>query len=165
MENLSKKSAKPSKYFGFVFGLCLIAIPITLYLVHLHFEPSATSVCNFGEGWDCDIVNKSEYSKFFGIPVSLIGLAGYIVIAALAFALWKNWNFQKIHQSLTHKNAAKLLTLVTGGGLLFTLYLTAVETFILETYCIFCVTQQVIILIIFMILIKALFSYPKETKV
>jgi len=42
-----------------------------------------------------------------------------------------------------------VLLAVSGLGLLFSLYLTSVEFFILFVVCIFCVTQQVVIAVLF----------------
>ena len=41
--------------------------------------------CSISRG--CEMVNMSEYSVFLGIPVSAIGLAGYLAILALAAGL------------------------------------------------------------------------------
>src|SRR6266536_5407204 len=44
-----------------------------------------TSPCSINERWDCGIVNHSPYSMLAGIPVAVIGIAGYLLLAALAF--------------------------------------------------------------------------------
>ena len=38
-----------------------------------HFRKSKTSYCDFGQSFNCDIVNRSEYSTIAGVPVALIG--------------------------------------------------------------------------------------------
>ena len=47
----------------------------------LHFSVHysvATSPCSINEKWDCDVVNHSSYSLIQGIPVAIIGIAGYL---------------------------------------------------------------------------------------
>src|SRR5581483_9643610 len=58
-------------------GLGVVVSSISLY--H-HFGTSKTSFCNFGESFNCDLVNRSQYSTVLGVPVALIGLCGYILI-------------------------------------------------------------------------------------
>ena len=54
------------------------------------------------------------------------------------------------------------LLIASGGGLAFALYLTAMEAFVLHAWCLYCVAQQIDILIIF---ILALVLFFKENKV
>ena len=49
-----------------------------------HYGTSATSYCDIGENFNCDIVNRSTYSTVAGVPVALIGIAGYLAVLALA---------------------------------------------------------------------------------
>lgn len=125
-----------SRYRWLIF-LNIVAILATAYLTYVHFKPDASTICSFSEKWDCEIVNKSIYSSFFGVPVSLLGMASYILL--LIFSV----------RGLKHEQR-RLLSLVLGcviGAVGFSLYLTSIEAFVLKTFCIFCVTQQVIILL------------------
>src|ERR1700749_3437604 len=54
-----------------------------------HYAKSATTYCDFGEKFNCDIVNRSEYSTLVGIPVAGIGVAGYAALLALA-TYWRS---------------------------------------------------------------------------
>ena len=38
-----------------------------------HYGTSKTKFCDIGNTFNCDIVNRSEYSSVLGIPVALIG--------------------------------------------------------------------------------------------
>src|SRR5258708_16724597 len=44
-----------------------------------------TSPCSINERWDCGIVNHSPYAMLFGVPVAVIGIAGYLLLGVLAF--------------------------------------------------------------------------------
>lgn len=114
-----------------------IAIPATAFLVYLHYQPEASTVCNLGAALNCDIVNKSIYAEIFGIPVAILGLITYLIL--LFFSIRGFFRNQK--------KLIPYLTLFTLGGVVFSLYLTYIEAFVLKTYCVFCVTQQIIILI------------------
>ena len=102
----------------------------------------------------CDMVNASVYSEFLGIPVAGIGLIGYAALFAIAIAgLQPNW--------LAERWPDKLLALLSGIAVVFTLYLTYAEIFILGAICQWCVVSQAVILAIFVLALLGL----KETNI
>lgn len=130
----------------------LAAMAVATYLTWAHFKPSLTDFCVFGEWWNCDIVNKSIYSEIFGIPVAILGLLAYT--AFFIFSIRGLFRDQK-------KLVPYFLFLVSGGTF-FALYLTGIETFMLKTYCLFCVIQQILILIELNIAVK-LYQLSKKS--
>lgn len=89
-----------------------------------HYTKSPTEYCSFDETFDCDVVNRSSYSRFLGVPVALIGLVGYAVLLGLGLA--------------PGRAAAAGLLAASLLGLGFSLYLTYVEGFILRVWCVLC---------------------------
>jgi uncharacterized membrane protein len=111
-----------------------------------------SSPCSINDKWDCGIVNHSPYAVIGGvwryirekqrggivdfspytaverIPVAVIGIAGYLVLGALALA--KAW---------------KTALAATIGGLGFSLFLTYIEAHVLQVWCIYCVASLVMI--------------------
>ena len=98
-----------------------------------HYAKSATSYCEFGEKFNCDIVNRSEYSSVAGIPVSLIGVAGYGLLLTLS-TLWRS-----------RPETPTRLLMAAAAGLVFALYLTYIEAYVLTTWCILCLTSLALI--------------------
>ncbi len=94
-----------------------------------HYAKSATAFCDVGEKFNCDIVNRSEYSTVMGIPVAAIGIAGYGLLLALV----------TIYRSRVE--TPKRLLAAAVAGLAFALYLTYVEGYVLETWCILCLSS------------------------
>ncbi len=127
----------------------LSALLIAGYLTRLHFKPDLSDVCNFSERWNCDIVNKSTYSTLFGVPVAIFGALTYLSLLIFSIrGLYRDQN-----------RLIPYVFLALNGALAFSLYLTGVEAFILKTFCVFCVAQQVLILLeygIFLSFIKDL---------
>ena len=117
--------------------LNFLGMLVSGYLVYVHFEPSLTDFCNLSEKWNCDIVNKSTYAEIAGVPVAALGFAAY-----LSFFIFSLRGLKKSQTRLV-----PWYFLALSLGVAFTLSLTAVETFVLYTYCLFCVTQQILILI------------------
>jgi len=83
-----------------------------------------SSPCSINERWDCGIVNHSPFAVLAGIPVAVIGMAGYVLLAALAV-----------------KRAYRLFLAAALIGLSFSLYLAHVEAHILGVWCIYCVAS------------------------
>lgn len=94
-----------------------------------HYAKSATSFCDLGEKFDCDIVNRSEYSSLMGIPVAGIGVAGYGVLLLLATR----------YRARVETPGWLLGTAALGLG--FALYLTYVEGYVLGTWCVLCLSS------------------------
>lgn len=118
--------------------LVLAVIGIVLSSVSLvnHYKKSPSEFCDIDQTFNCDIVNRSIYSKFYGVPVAAIGIVGYVLLAILS-----RINREK-------KLFSAILILGSLIGLAFACYLTYVEVKILATYCILCLGSQVCILII-----------------
>jgi vitamin-K-epoxide reductase (warfarin-sensitive) len=96
----------------------------------IHFD-TGTEPCSINEHWDCGIVNHSPFSEIDHIPVAAIGIAGYVVLAILAFA-----------------RRPLLLLLASGVGLAFAIHLSLIEKNVLEVWCLYCVISQAIIALI-----------------
>jgi len=109
--------------------LAFLGMVVSAISLQRHYAKSASSFCEFGERFNCDVVNRSEYSTLMGIPVAGIGLAGYALLLALATL------YRKQPQTPLRLLAA------SGAGLAFALYLTYVEGYVLETWCILCLSS------------------------
>ncbi len=111
--------------------LAVAGIVVSAASLQRHYAKSATAFCDIGERFNCDIVNRSEYSTVMGIPVAGIGIAGYGVLLALATI------YRSRSETPTRLFAAAV------AGLAFALYLTYVEGYVLETWCILCLSSLV----------------------
>jgi uncharacterized membrane protein len=109
--------------------LAVAGIAVSAVSLERHYAKSATTFCDLGERFNCDIVNRSEYSRVMGIPVAGIGIVGYGVLLGLA-TVWRS----RVETPLRLLVAALV-------GLGFALYLTYVEGYVLETWCILCLSS------------------------
>ena len=114
-----------------ILAVCGIAVS-SVSLQH-HYATSKTAYCDFGETFNCDIVNRSEYSSIFGIPVALIGMLGYAALAGLATV------YRERQETPT------MLFSAAAAGLAFALYLTYIEARVLGVWCILCLSSLVLI--------------------
>ena len=78
-------------------AICLAGIGISIYLLIVHYEPSAL-ICSNSGAVDCSAVLKSPASVIFGIPVPYFGFAYFIGMGAICLpvawrseAVWLAW--------------------------------------------------------------------------
>ena len=53
--------------------LAVAGIVVSAVSLQRHYAKSASAFCDIGEKFNCDIVNRSEYSRVMGIPVAGMG--------------------------------------------------------------------------------------------
>src|SRR5579863_9322851 len=94
--------------------LAAAGIVVSALALREHYRTEGDSPCSINERWDCGIVNHSPYAMLAGIPVATLGIAGYLLMAGLAF-----------------RRAYRLLLTAAIAGLAFSLYLAHVEAHIL----------------------------------
>lgn len=101
-----------------------------------HYAKSETQFCEIGQQFNCDIVNRSEYSTVQGIPVAAIGIAGYAALLLL---------------STVRKSRPETPNQLLGAafvGFAIAAYLTYIEAHELMTWCILCLISQALIFLI-----------------
>jgi vitamin-K-epoxide reductase (warfarin-sensitive) len=129
-------SASPGR-LPFLISLVAVAgIAVSSLSLYHHFAKSKTSYCDFGESFNCDVVNRSQYSSIAGIPVAVLGMAGYGVILLLATSYRRSLE------------TPGMLAVASLAGTAFALYLTYLEAFVLQAYCILCLSSLVMIVTI-----------------
>jgi len=122
--------------FVLIAVLAFAGVVVSMISLQRHYAKSATEFCDFSQKFNCDIVNRSEYSEVEGIPVAGIGMLGYAALFFLS-TFWK-WR----------PETANRLLAASVAGLCFALYLTYVEAERLKTWCVLCVVSQALILLI-----------------
>ena len=116
-----------------VVALSVCGVIVSSVSLQHHYGKSKTAYCDIGETFNCDIVNRSEYSSIMGVPVALIGMLGYAALAGLA-TLYRD-----------RRETPSLLFAGSAAGLAFALYLTYIEGHILGVWCILCLSSLALI--------------------
>jgi uncharacterized membrane protein len=120
--------------------LALGGLFIALYLLLYHLGFYGALVCGTDS---CEVVQTSKYAQFLGQPVPLWGVLWYAGVLVLGFLL--------MGPGAGRRWAEGLLALAVTGGILFSVYLTAVEVFVLHAVCWWCVASAVLTLLIFIL--------------
>ena len=98
-------------------------------------------------GQDCDAVVKSRYGKTFGIENTIPGMLYYALIFAYGIAVITNRNLFKpdiIYYSVVIASIASVL---------FAVYLTSVQAFVLKKWCEYCIISSIASVLILIVLI------------
>jgi uncharacterized membrane protein len=107
--------------------LALAGIAIAAYI---EYERASGGQLACGTG-GCEQVQNSKYAELFGVPVAVLGLAAYAVVFATAL--------------LRVPAAALTGAAVALAGLAFALYLLAVQAFVLDAYCTWCLASDAVL--------------------
>lgn len=119
--------------YSIIAVLSLAGAIVSSVSLQRHYAKSATAFCDFSQQFNCDVVNRSEWSTIGGIPVAAIGVAGYLFLFVPA---------------TFRRSRPETPNWLLGGavvGFVFALYLTYIEAYELMTWCILCVGSQLLI--------------------
>jgi vitamin-K-epoxide reductase (warfarin-sensitive) len=137
---MADAAATPSKNVdGILLQIALLSgagIAVSSISLYHHYGSSKTVFCDFGNSFNCDMVNRSIYSSIAGVPVALLGVFGYATLLLLSTA----------YKTKAETPALLLIAALTGLG--FALYLTYVEAFVLAIWCVLCLSSLAIIVLI-----------------
>src|SRR5262249_48812554 len=87
--SVTEPAARNRILFAIIAVLSLAGVFISAVSLQRHYAKSASDFCDFSQQFNCDIVNRSEYSELAGIPVAAIGIAGYAVLFLMS-TIWKS---------------------------------------------------------------------------
>ncbi len=121
--------------------LSLLGIVLSLYLLQEHLAPTGSTFCDISSKVSCDVVNKSPYADILGVPVSLLGALYWTAVLLLTL----------LRKQLARALKGRFVSLFRGAallGLLFSLYLSAVEAFVLKVWCPLCVLSALATLVV-----------------
>jgi uncharacterized membrane protein len=108
-------------------ALAVVGLAIAAYLVYTRYA-DVRLICTTGA---CETVQHSRYAKLLGVPVALIGLAGYASILAAALA---------------RGDAARAAGVaLTVGAAAFAAYLLVIQVAVIGAICQWCVASDVVV--------------------
>jgi vitamin-K-epoxide reductase (warfarin-sensitive) len=140
--------------------LAVAGIVVSTMALRVHYmDPALAPPCAVTEKFDCGAVNHSRFAVFpprtfdedpkggHHIPVAALGIVGYALIAGLALTgrWWVVFQTAQI-------------------GFLFAAFLSYLEAYVLEKWCIYCLWSQGIIATILILSIAALLMRWQTSK-
>jgi uncharacterized membrane protein/thiol-disulfide isomerase/thioredoxin len=121
--------------------LVVIGMGVAGYLSYVETQ-SVEAVC--GPVGDCNAVQQSRYAKLFDVlPVGVLGLLGYLGLIAA-------WLARRFLPKL-EKPAAIGYWGMAFFAVIFSLYLTYLEPFVIKAVCIWCLASAVIVTLLLLL--------------
>ena len=119
--------------------LALVGIGVATYLALHRLGFIGELVCRIGS---CETVQTSRWATFLGVPVAFWGVGFYVVLFVVAMAATR--------PALEESTGASLvLVALTASGVLFSLWLTYLELFVIHAICAWCVVSAVVVTLAF----------------
>ncbi len=134
----------------FIPVLALVGLGVAGYLTYIEVTQSQ-AVC--GPIGHCNLVQASAYARIFGVHVAVLGLINYVGI----IALWVGARLKTVR--LANLSALALLGL-TVFGVLFSVYLTWVELFLIKAVCAWCLASALITTLLMLVALIATTNLP-----
>jgi uncharacterized membrane protein len=117
----------------------LAGLFVALYLTLYKLGYIGTLVCAVGS---CETVQTSRWSSLVGIPVAAWGVAFYVVLLGMSL-------FGLSAAMADSKRLSQVLVATTGTGVLFSLWLTYLELFVIHAICMWCVISAMLVTVLF----------------
>jgi len=127
--------------------LAVAGIVVSCLALAQHYGAPARPIDLTHSAWNSAYVNQSSFATVYGMPVALLGVAGYLLLAVLVLL-----------------RRVVLTVYFAGIGLAYGLYLTNIEAHILHVWCVFCVASLILTVLIAILAFAALiFNRPAVT--
>jgi uncharacterized membrane protein len=124
-------------------GLILAALDVTGLAIASYLSivelGGGVPVCGALRG--CEEVARSEYSRAFGIPVAVYGVALSLVLLTLAIAWWRTDAYVLL---LAHYG-------LSLAGVIFEVYFLYLELFVIGAVCVWCTSYGLSLVLRFVI--------------
>lgn len=133
--------------------LSLLGLLVSLYMLAHALGFTGPVMCGLG---DCETVQNSRYAWIGPIPVSGLGVVGYLVLLVASLL--------GLQPSFQHSRAVPVLLLVgTVVGVSFSAYLTYLEAFVIHAWCQWCVASAVLMVLAFLASLPEARSFRSAT--
>ncbi len=131
----------PWRDWAFVI-LTLIGLGVAGYLAYVETQ-AVPAIC--GPVGDCNAVQSSAYARLFGLlPIGVLGVIGYVSILI-------TWLWGRLRSDRLSEVAPLIVFGLAAAGVLFSLYLTFLEPFVIGAVCAWCLTSAVIMTLLLLI--------------
>jgi uncharacterized membrane protein len=119
--------------------LALVGLLISLYLTLHRLGYLGALLCGTGS---CEVVQTSKWAVFMGVPVPFLGVAGYALLTVLGIMSLQT-------RYLEHRALRLALIVFAFGAFAFSVYLSALEQYVIRAWCRWCIASAVVATLIF----------------
>ena len=137
---------------NFALAFAAIGLLDSIYLTWIKLANQVAACSGIGS---CEAVNSSEYASLAGIPIALFGAGAFLTILIILL-------FEKTKPFLID-NSLMLVFGLSLAGVLYSIYLTYIELYVLNAVCPFCVLSALSLLGLLLVTILRLRRQWSET--
>jgi uncharacterized membrane protein len=140
----------PAVLYGLAMLVSLIGLADSLYLTVQHLTGKSVR-CTVTSG--CSAVLSSRYATVAGVPTAAFGVLAYFAAFSLATLA-----------AFRYEWARTWLALLVVPMFITTLWLLALQAFVLHAYCQYCLLSAAMTLTLTLLVVAARFALPKPVK-
>lgn len=132
--------------------LCIIGLGLSIELCIVFYNANFSvnpvkSICAINDMFDCDVVAKTSYSQFLGVPLALWGVLFYIFVLFLSL-VDKLQNIKFLGFLKVFKNPLSYIFCISLFSFCISMILGCISIFKINSICIFCFMTYFIDLLI-----------------
>lgn len=143
--HLTQKSTHPIVTNWYHWSILITTLGGLAVAGYLTFIEATSGQIMCGPASGCSTVQNSKYSVLFGIlPVGILGLAGYVGILLA-------WSISTFSAGKIKKFATLAVWAMCVFGVLFEIYLTFLEPFVIGATCMWCICSAVLMMILLLV--------------
>lgn len=120
-----------------VVGLCVSVVALYEYVVFTRGLAQGPSFCNVSAHINCEVVNSSAWSSFFGVPVASYGIFFYLVLLGLLLVSGEG-------RSVAATCARPVILLFTAVASGVSLILFGISELVIGALCLLCLCTYII---------------------
>ena len=124
------------EFVALLIVLAILGVIDAGYLTWKHYRKQPL-VCPLNS--KCEVVTESRWSHMFGVRNELLGLVYYLLVLVAAFYLF-----------FTNAQIKLYLIILTGGAFVFSLFLIYLQSYVIKSYCFYCLISALISFLIFL---------------
>jgi len=137
-----KLASPPAWMDALIPGLAIVGLGVAGYLAYVETQ-AVPAVC--GPVGDCNAVQASPYARLFGVlPVGVVGIIGYVAILLA-------WLWGRLRSDRLADYAPLVILGMAVLGVLFSVYLTYLELFVIHAVCMWCLASAVIMTLLMLL--------------
>lgn len=118
----------------------LLSIGVSGYLSYIKLI-EVPSICIEGDLFDCETVLSSLYAELAGIPIAWLGLGMNLVLLSLLIL--------EPRIAFLRENGRLIVFALVLFAFLYSVYLVYVQAVLIDAFCPWCLTNEVLITILF----------------
>lgn len=145
-----------------LFVFSFLAIVDGALLTYQHYSTSSSVLCVFGDSFNCNTVSQSAYSTVdnifyflavdmgfsvpiitISIPIAVIAIVLFLMIKLHILHLWHGKKVGRFHPN----HSIWAMRILLSISMVYGIWLVYVQKYILQTYCLYCLILDILILL------------------